>query len=588
MELLEIRNFRGIESLTLELAPKLTLLVGRNNSGKSRVLRALAIALGSQRAETDDLSVDGPNTAEIDVVLAPLLIGTDGSQRFERPVAGRLESVQTISDQPILERFAWRTLIIGGSKEGYGVNAERTILRRDIQQNTWIDSSEPLGDRGNIIAAGLVETNRDLADEIGRRGSAVRRVLDDLEITESDRTKLEADLQGLGARIVSSSQSLDSIRQALTEVHSSIGSIGSPSINPIPVRLEELARSVSIDLDDGVGKHLPMRLHGAGARSLASLQVQGVLYDRRIGLDGPKPRAHPVSLIEEPEAHLHPQAQFELADLLERIAGQVVVSTHSAHLASVVHPGIIRLVRQGSQPVSFTPFDENRQSPSMRDRQLFYMEDMERLRRLVERPFGELLFASAVVLADGACERALLPPLLKRGLGDRCSGVCVVDCGSLGQTTTVEAIIKFCRVAELEWFIYADSDTEGRNAVKRLSQDSRPETRIIWNHPNDDGLSDAKEIEKMATEKLFLKFDSELRQEVAVAFGYDPRSDQPLPTFLKAKKGVIGTHLAQSLIAKYPWSGMKPENWVWPKPIHRLIAKLDGVLPGGSIARIDS
>ncbi|CAN5806043.1 hypothetical protein BH23ACT12_BH23ACT12_21580 [soil metagenome] len=208
VESLSIRNFRGIENLTLELEPGLTLLVGRNNSGKSRILRALAIALGSIRAEADDLTVDGPKKAEIDVVLAPLGDNKDGAQRFEVPVAARLELVQPISEAPIRERFAWRTAIRGGSKEGYGVNADRTVLIRDVQSQKWVDSLESLGDRGNIVAAGLIDTNRDLAVEIGKRGSAIRRVLDDLEIADTERSGLEAELNDLGSRIVDASRSL--------------------------------------------------------------------------------------------------------------------------------------------------------------------------------------------------------------------------------------------------------------------------------------------------------------------------------------------------------------------------------------------
>lgn len=584
VESVTIRNFRGINEMTLELHRSLTLLVGRNNTGKSRVLRALALALGGRRAEADDLTVDGPTTAEIDVVIAPALTDENGSQRFQDPLRGRLGSIQTISDVPELERFAWRTSIRGGSKEGLGVNADRTVLYRDVQSEVWIGSSDQFGELTNLVAVAMVETQRDLADEIARRGSAIRRVLDDLEIAEADRSELELDLRDLGTRIVASSKSLDSVKEALEAVHRSVSTIGSPSINPIPVRLEELARSVSIDLASGSSQPLPMRLHGAGARSLASLQVQGVFYDRRTGLDGPAPRPHPVSLIEEPEAHLHPQAQFELAPLLEGIPGQKVVSTHSSHLASVVHPSSIRILGVIGQPVALGPVDSGRGSDASGSNQLFYLEDMEKLRRLVERPFGELLFAAAVVIGDGACERALFPPLLKSALGDRSSGVCVVDCGGLGQTPTVEAIIKFCRIAGLECLLYADADKQGRKDVKRLSPVALAKSRIVWNHRNANGLSDAGKVEGMATEKVLLEFDAELCSQVATAFGYDPDGQQTLLSFLKAKKGVLGSSLAQALIHKYPWCGPVQDNWVWPQPIHRLIAELDAVLPGGSNA----
>ena len=46
---------------------------------------------------------------------------------------------------------------------------------------------------------------------------------------------------------------------------------------------------------------------GRGPRA----QVQGILYDRLLGADGGSLRPHPVTLVAEPEAHLHPQAASE-------------------------------------------------------------------------------------------------------------------------------------------------------------------------------------------------------------------------------------------------------------------------------------
>ena len=66
-----------------------TVLVGENNVGKTALLRALDLALGSVRADDDDFRVDeaGVRVPEflIDVKIAP----ADGS-RFSDEVAGRL------------------------------------------------------------------------------------------------------------------------------------------------------------------------------------------------------------------------------------------------------------------------------------------------------------------------------------------------------------------------------------------------------------------------------------------------------------------------------------------------------------------
>ena len=71
VERVTIRNFRGIKHLEVELQPGLSLLVGRNNAGKSRVLRALHVAVGGVQVDRDDLTVGSRDPAEIDIVLAP-------------------------------------------------------------------------------------------------------------------------------------------------------------------------------------------------------------------------------------------------------------------------------------------------------------------------------------------------------------------------------------------------------------------------------------------------------------------------------------------------------------------------------------
>ncbi|MEK8228708.1 TOPRIM nucleotidyl transferase/hydrolase domain-containing protein [Oerskovia sp. M15] len=93
---------------------------------------------------------------------------------------------------------------------------------------------------------------------------------------------------------------------------------------------------------------------------------------------------------------------------------------------------------------------------------------MEKLKRLAERPFGEILFASAIVVGDGATERGFLPPVLRQALGAKAHGVCVIDPESMS-TPTALAVAKFANTVGTPWFIFADSDPAGVAAVKALA-----------------------------------------------------------------------------------------------------------------------
>lgn len=571
-----IENFRGV-TCELELEPTLTLLVGRNNVGKSRILSALHLALGGRSADVDDFSVGSATLPTIDVVLAPAPPRTaTADEEFTTAVARRLgpNATQPISDQPFRERFAWRTRV-QRSAEGLGARSESKVLIFNDKTSTWEEQANALDltrNQRSLLSADLVNTGRDLMHDLARKGSSVRKVLNDLGVEETKRAALEVELVALSKAIVDGSDTLNAVTAALAKLNQSVGSIGSPAINPLPISLEELARSLSIDLDTGVGA-LPIRLHGAGARSLASLQIQGVLYERLLGADGGTLRPHPVTLVEEPEAHLHPQACGEIPHLLSAITGQIVASTHSSEIATEVEPSSIRLLRPaagGLTIVDLGPADSDQTATHRAFRPSQHTAEMGKLKRLAERPFGEILFSGAIVLGDGATERALLPPLLRHALGARAHGLCVIDPESL-KSDVAKAAVKFAEITDIPWFAIADSDKAGRDDVKDLMSGSRRQQidTIVWNGKPD---STALSGRSGATEAMVVDFDSQLAKEACELVRPDLAPVSNPLTSMSKLKGSIGVTLARLIIQRHP------DHTKWPAPLQDLIVKLSAVL----------
>lgn len=138
----------------------------------------------------------------------------------------------------------------------------------------------------------------------------------------------------------------------------------------------------------------------------------------------------PLLLIEEPEAHLHPQRQLRLMSFLQAQANkkradgqqiQIIVTTHSPNLASELKLDNLALIEGGHA------------FPLCRGKTKLSTSDYRFLERFLDVTKANLFFARAVMIVEGDAETILLPVVANLiGRDFHHHGVSLVNVGGVG------------------------------------------------------------------------------------------------------------------------------------------------------------
>ncbi len=528
-----VADFRGVITADLDLGPKTTFLVGENNSGKTSLLQAVAIAFGKRQATRDDLRKTGAasaGAAMIDVFMIP----ASGSG-FDEPTRQRLESIQRLPDGSS-EVVAFRTTLTA-SNEGSVLAETRQLLQPS--RGDWVESQArfPPGAL-QVVDVHLLDASRDLLTELGNRTSTWGRVVSDLQVPELEaladgsndpkgRAGLEDDLGAFAERLQAASPVLQQLETDLKRLGTSQTTLGEVDLRALPPHIEDLARSVEVVITQIDKTALPLRFHGLGSRSLASLLVFQTMCSLRAGVDrGLKP--HLITLLEEPEAHLHPQAVVTTRRIINHLDGQAVVTTHSPQLVAEVDPQDVRLVRRTQDGTKFL-----RLPPET-------AKKIAQFKRFVERPLGEIFFARLVVFGDGTGERCALPVLLEPGLGAQPAGMGItfIDCENMDDPK-LGKVIEALEALEIPWLLFLDNDDSGKKALAQISDPRTGAKPLPFGHANV-VPSGEKQLEQMLLDAGYLPEIT----AVAKVVGTTVSNDEEAFNFLTSNKGWVAEQVA--------------------------------------------
>ena len=453
-----IRNFRGIRDLTLEL-DETTVLIGENNSGKTAVLQAIELCLDRLR---------GPENRvfeEYDYHLADQAASPEEAE----PIKIELRFVERAPGIIPAELREDLGNVLGLRKDDKRQTTLRVTSVYDSRRTDFVTDVEFLDPRGKPIrtdvAASLsalrrafpvhfLSALRDAGRHFAGRGPFWREFLSANELSEADRARFEKEMAELNQALIGAHPPLREVRDHLKGAKEVIafGTDDPVTVDALPARASALLSQARVNMASRQGAKIPLDRQGKGAQSLAVLLLFEAFLRRRLGEKGEA--ARPITILEEPEAHLHPAAVRMLMEVVQKFPGQKILSTHSGDLISGLDPASVRrLVYRDGQVRAYRA-----------DLESMDEKDQHTFQRKIRRDRGELLFARCWLIYEGETEAVVFGGVidaLEINL-DR-HGVAMLQCSEIRAASLFRTANQF----GIPWLLVYDDDEGGRDNYKK-------------------------------------------------------------------------------------------------------------------------
>lgn len=466
-----IENFRSIENLELSLSMT-NVLIGANNCGKSNFLKAINVALGQNKiVSSEDIYVgkdevlDNTKCATIDIMLRPVDTTNKILSAFSDFWIGVFTEEWITTGDPIGDYVGIRTIL-----QYDALKNDYIVVRKQITD--WGDSISSAGisrrkaftgDMNTYISAFYMDAQRDVVDDIKDRKSYFGRATSRVVLSQEKISEIERQLNDVNSQIVESIPALSQTATRIAAIASTVGAAnGTIEIEPLARKMTDLHKGMDVIFRDGEAARLSVSQHGMGTRSWISFLTLGAYVDwekQRLVEDDPESESYIMLTMEEPEAHLHPQAQQKLYSQLCKFSGQKIISTHSpsivaqAELCDLIH---FEKINGKTQAHSFNASN-------------YTEEEKNRIKREVISSHGELLFAKAIVLCEGITEEQALPIYFqeKYGIDPTFCGINIIGIGGQNYKTFLSLIKNF----HIHWYIFSDGESSTIRTVKKAVRD---------------------------------------------------------------------------------------------------------------------
>lgn len=455
----DIKNFRGIEELSLPL-DDLCVLIGENNSGKSSILDAIRLCLTrslTRRAvifeEYDYHLVNADaDPAKADAIEITLTFAEQEEDEWPDEISQILDKAEQV-DEDGLRSVILRVKSYFDTATG-DYATEFDFL--DLSGEPLVGAKNPrlLFGLQQLVPTFYLASMRDAAQEFRARSAFWGPFVRALELDDEARKELEEALHELNKKVLDKHTAFDSVKERLKKTAEllPLGDTDPVSIDAVPSKVFDILSRTQVNLASKTGAQIPVIRHGSGTQSLAVICLFDAFLQSRLE-DAYGEHAEPFLALEEPEAHLHPSAIKAVGEMLQQISGQKVISTHSGDLLAGIPLKNLRRLRRTDGKIVVNHVREDSLSP----------DELNKLDYHIRTTRGSLLFSRCWLLVEGETEAPLIVECARAmGYDLYADGVSCIEFTKVG----VEKFIKLADELGIEWFVLADGDPAGQKYAK--------------------------------------------------------------------------------------------------------------------------
>ncbi|WP_460068094.1 ATP-dependent nuclease [Pseudomonas sp. S1_A06] len=474
VDTIRISGFRGLQNIEV-LLPKVAVLIGTNNSGKTSIIKAFQLALGdySRYVADEDLFIARDQTRAnfilVDVRVIAIDKEGDRIQKFSNEWIEHLgDNIQSEADGK--QFLAIRTRSSPNAIKG-GFETLRSTLDRWPSLANWTTEKvreSKLGNKKFNIPLIPIDAQRDIHLELRDKSSFIGKVLSNINYDDKDIATLEGIIKTANDEAVAKSPELQNLKKHLEGLSQSFSSSGSAEITPLPKKIRDLSKHFSIHFGESASNSFSMEYHGMGTRSWASMLTVKSFLDMTAEKHASEAEPFlPILAAEEPEAHLHPNAQKTLYSQLADSKRQVIVSTHSPYLAAMCSQENLRHIRRVGDDVHVDMLRADLDDEAKR-----------RLQREVIHSRGELLFSNAIILCEGETEEQALPILFKKYFTHDPFALGITFIGVGGSGKKYLPFLTFAKDFSIPAFIFSDGEAAAIKDLQKHYSNIHPGTDI--------------------------------------------------------------------------------------------------------------